>query len=285
MSDVRPARGPVKIDAHQHFWRYDPAAYPWIGAGMAVLQRDFLPPDLEPLLHAAGFDGCVAVQARHAEEETRWLLELAERHSFIRGVVGWVDLRAADVGARLERLAHPKLVGMRHIAQDEPDDAFLLREDFGRGVAALGAAGLAYDILVYPRQLPAALELARRFPGQRFVLDHLAKPDIAGGTRQPWADDLRRLAALPNVSCKLSGMVTEADWRTWSVTTLRRWFDVAYAAFGSDRLLFGSDWPVCLCASSYACWVDTVESLLAPLGQTQRAAIFGRNAARIYRLR
>ena len=284
MSDVRPDRGPVKIDAHQHFWRYDPAAYPWIGAGMAVLRRDFLPPDLEPLLHAAGFDGCVAVQARHAEEETRWLLELAERHAFIRGVVGWVDLRAADVGARLQRLAHPKLVGMRHIAQDEPDDAFLLREDFGRGLAALGAAGLAYDILVYPRQLPAALELARRFPGQRFVLDHLAKPAIARGGRAAWEPGFRALAALPNVWCKLSGLVTEADWEGWTPADLHPYLEVARECFGPARLMVGSDWPVCLLAGGYERTMAAVTDHLGAWPAAEQAAVLGGNAARFWNL-
>jgi L-fuconolactonase len=274
----------VNIDAHQHFWKYDPAAYGWIGDGMAALKRNFLPTDLEPLLAAAGFEGCVAVQARPAEEETRWLLDLAGRHPFIRGVVGWVDLCAADAGARLDRLRHPKLVGLRHLVQDEPDDAFLLRADFTRGLRALGERGLAYDLLVHPRQLPAAVELARRLPGQRFVLDHLAKPAIAHGGRAAWEPGFRALAACPNVWCKLSGLVTEADWSRWTPTDLHPFLDVALECFGPERLMIGSDWPVCLLAGGYERTMAAVTDHLDALPAAQRAAVLGGNASRFWNL-
>ena len=272
------------IDAHQHFWRFDPDAYAWIGPHMERLRRDFLPEDLEPELAGAGLAGCVAVQVRQSEEETRFLLDLAERHPFIRGVVGWVDLCAPDVGEALRRLAHPKLVGLRHIAQDEPDDRFLLRDDFTRGIAALGPAGLAYDLLVYPRQLGAAVELARRFPGQRFVLDHLGKPDVAHGGRAAWEGAFRSLAALPNVCCKLSGLVTEADWDRWTPADLQPFLDVAYACFGAERLMIGSDWPVCLLASGYARTVAVVMDDLAARPAAARTAVLGGTAARFWNL-
>jgi L-fuconolactonase len=194
----------------------------------------------------------VAVQARQSLEETRWLLELAAANPWIVGVVGWIDLRAPDAADQLARFAgDPHLVGLRHIAQDEPDDAFLLRDDFLRGLALLEPRGLVYDVLVYPRQLPAAIELARRHPGQAFVLDHLGKPPARERGREPWATQLRALAACGNVACKLSGLVTEADWERWSPRDLAPYLDVALDAFGIERVLFGSDWPVCTLAASY----------------------------------
>jgi L-fuconolactonase len=217
----------TRIDAHQHFWRYSPETHGWIDDSMAVLKRDFLPEDLQPLLKRRGYDGCVAVQAELSVKETGWLLDLAGQHPFILGVVGWVDLCAADVAATLAPLARrTKLKGIRHVVQGEPDD-FMLRPDFQRGIAALGPLGLKYDILVYHRQLPAALALVERFPEQPFVVDHLAKPDIKNGLREPWAAQMRALARRPNVSCKVSGLVTEADWRTWTVDQLEPYLDAS----------------------------------------------------------
>ena len=202
----------MRIDAHQHFWRYDAVEYGWIDDTMAGLRRDFLPSDAEREMRRGGFDACVAVQARQTLEETRWLLSLAESYPFIAGVVGWLDLQAPDVRVQLEQLAgHPKLVGVRHIVQTEADDRFLLGPEFGRGIALLEEFGLAYDLLVYSRHLPVAAEFAGRFTGQRLVLDHLGKPDVRGGGIRGWSADVRRLAACPNVWCKLSGLVTEAD--------------------------------------------------------------------------
>jgi L-fuconolactonase len=275
----------MRIDAHQHFWRYDPGEYGWIDDSMALLQRDFLPPDLQTEMSRAGVDACVAVQARQTLEETRWLLALADAHPFIAGVVGWVDLQALDVATQLAAFAaNPKLVGVRHIVQSEPDDRFLLRPEFGRGLAALKEFGLAYDILVYSRHLPVAAELAGRFADQRFVLDHLGKPDVRGGEIRVWERDLRQLAACPNVWGKLSGLVTEADWNTWTPAQLRPYLDVAFDCFGPDRLMIGSDWPVCTVAAGYARTMAVVVDYLADRPALERDAVLGGNAQRFWNL-
>ncbi len=275
----------MKIDAHQHFWHYDPAEYSWIGAGMEVLKRDHLPGDLAPLLHAAGLDGSVAVQARQSVEETRWLLELAAREPAIKGVVGWVDLRSADAGRDLERLVvDAKLRGVRHVVQDEPDDEFMLRPDFSRGLSVLAEFGLSYDLLVFPRQLPAACRVVERLPQQRFVVDHIAKPLIREGRLEPWATDLRRLAALPNVMCKVSGLVTEASWQGWRAEDFAPYLDVVFEAFGPGRIMFGSDWPVCTLAAGYQQVVGLVAGYVASLAPAEQAGVWGSNAARFYGL-
>jgi L-fuconolactonase len=276
----------MRIDAHQHFWRYDPAEYGWIDDTMAGLRRDYLPAESHREMARAGFDACVAVQARQTLEETRSLLAFADTHPFIAGVVGWIDLQAPDVRAQLEACAgHPKLVGLRHIVQSEPDDRFLLRPAFGRGLAMLEEFGLAYDLLVYSRHLPVAAELAGRFGAQRFVLDHLAKPDIRGGEIGNWARDLRALAARPNVWAKLSGLVTEADWTTWTPAQVRPYLDVAFDAFGADRLMIGSDWPVCTVAGDYARTMAVVTDYLAGRRADERDAVLGGNAQRLWNLR
>jgi L-fuconolactonase len=273
----------MRIDAHQHFWRYAPGTHAWIDNSMQVLRRDFLPGDLEPLLRDAGFDGCIAVQAQQDAAETEWLLRLADEHPFIRGIVGWVDLRAPDVGARLRALAlHPKLRGIRHVVQSEPDDRFMLRPEFMRGIGALAASGLTYDILIYARQLPAAIELVRAFPEQRFVLDHIAKPDIRAGAIDAWARDIAVLARNGNVACKLSGMVTEADWRAWSDADLAPYIDVVFACFGPQRLMIGSDWPVCTVAGTYAGVIAVVTRYIERLAPSERAAVLGGSASRWY---
>jgi L-fuconolactonase len=239
------------IDCHQHYWTYDPVEYDWIDDAMAAIRRDFLPADAKCEMDRAGVRAAIAVQARQTLDETRWLLDLARDHPFIRGVVGWIDLRQ-DVDAQLAAfVAQGALVGVRHIVQAEPD-GFLAQPRFLGGVARLEAAGLAYDLLVFERQLPEAIAFARRFPRQRFVLDHLGKPDVRGGELRAWARRLRELAALPNVCCKLSGLVTEADWRAWTPGQLRPYLDAALDSFGPDRVMIGSDWPVCLLAATYA---------------------------------
>jgi L-fuconolactonase len=274
-----------RIDAHQHFWKYDPAEFGWIDDSMAALRRDFLPGDLEPLLKANGFDGCVAVQARQSLEETHFLLDLADAHPFIVGVVGWVDLQAKDIRDRLASVADRKrLVGVRHIVQGEPDDRFLLRPEFCRGIEALAELGLAYDILIYPRHLPVAAEFVARFPGQRFVLDHLAKPEIRGGEIEAWKRDLHRLASFPNVLCKLSGLVTEAEWQAWTAQGLRPYLDVAFEAFGAERLMIGSDWPVCTVAASYERTMGLVKDYLKDRPAGVQAAVLGGNAQRFWNL-
>jgi len=275
-----------RIDAHQHFWRYDPAEYAWIDETMAALRRDCLPDEAQREMGRAGFDACIAVQARQTLDETRWLLALAAAHPAIAGVVGWIDLQAEDARQQLERFsADPKLVGVRHIVQSEPDDRFMLRPAFCAGIALLDACGLVYDILVYRRQLAAAAELATRFPEQRFVLDHLGKPDIRHGERRSWERAIRALAACPNVSAKLSGLVTEADWTSWTPNDLRPYLDVAFDCFGADRLMIGSDWPVCGVAADYARTMAVVSDYLAERPAQERDAVLGGNARRLYNLR
>lgn len=253
---------------------------------MAALRRDFLPEHLKPELEARNFRGSVAVQARQTIEETRWLLELADQSPWTLGVVGWVDLQSRGVGSQLQSFAkHPKLVGVRHIVQSEPDDEFLLRPDFLRGIAALEDFDLAYDILIYTRHLPVAAEFVARFPRQRFVLDHMAKPPIKSGEIDSWADGIRRLAEFPNVHCKLSGLVTEADWERWEPEHIRPYLDVAFDAFTAERLMIGSDWPVCLAAGSYAQVMQVVTDYIAQLDSAARDGVMGGNAQRFWRLK
>jgi len=276
---------PVRIDSHQHFWRYDAREYDWIDDSMQRLRRDFLPADLRPLLDAAGIDACIAVQARQSLDETRFLLELAQQAPWVQGVVGWIDLQAEDVTDQLrEFTGQPALVGIRHIAQAEPDPRFLVGERFLRGIAALQDFDLTYDILVFAPQLPAAVELVARFPNQRFVLDHLGKPDLRAGALDDWSRQIDALASHPNVACKVSGLATEADWQRWTPATLAPALETVGAAFGCDRLLYGSDWPVCLCAVEYPRWHALVADWLAGRTAAERDAVFGGNATRWYPL-
>ena len=252
---------------------------------MSVLKRDFLPADLKKELDANGFDGSVVVQAPQTLEETRWLLELADKNPFIKGVVGWVDLRAKDVAKQLEGFAkNPKFKGVRHIAQAEPDDYFLVGKEFTAGIEVLGELGLTYDILVFPKQLPAAVELVRKFPKQPFVLDHIAKPEIKAGKLSPWKEQIRQLAANPNVYCKLSGMVTEADWKNWKPEDLKPYLDVVFEVFGPRRLMIGSDWPVCLLAANYGAAINLVKGYIAKMSKKDQDAVLGDNAVKFYKL-
>ena len=275
----------MRIDAHQHFWRYDPAAYPWISDEMPGLKRDYLPEDLKPLLDRTGMDGTVAVQAQHSLQETDWLLDLADRYDYIKGVVGWLDLASPRIREQLEIYArHPKLKGVRHIVHDEADDRFLLRSDVLHGLSMLTEFDLTYDLLLFPKHLPVAVECVRQFPQQRFVLDHLAKPPIKAQRFEPWADDLRALARFENVYCKLSGMVTEAAWGAWKPDHFTRYLDVVFECFGVDRLMFGSDWPVCTLSGSYAEVVLLVQQYVRGFPVDTQEQIFGGNAANFYRL-
>jgi len=252
---------------------------------MAPLKRDFLPADLEPLLRSAGFDGTIAVQARQNLEETRWLLALADQNQFIKGVVGWVDLRSPALHAQLgEFSAHPKLVGVRHVVHDEPDDQFMLLPEFRRGIAQLRAFDLAYDLLLFPRHLPVACQLVREFPEQTFVLDHIAKPEIAAGRISPWDELLRDLAKFPNVSCKLSGMVTEAPWGQWRAGDFHRYLHVVINVFGQDRVMIGSDWPVCTLSGGYEATMGIVTDYLGQFTTEERDQVLGCNCARIYKI-
>lgn len=246
-------------------------------------RRDFLPPDLQPLLIQSGLDGSIAVQARQSLEETRWLLELAERYPFIKAVVGWVDLCSAGVEEELAQFAgHSKFAGVRHVVQDEPDDNFMLQPAFRHGIDKLAGFALTYDLLIFPRQLPAAIELVRCFPEQRFVLDHMAKPDIKSGTISPWREDLRELGKNPNVLCKISGLVTEAKWEAWASADFQPYLDVVFETFGVNRIMFGSDWPVCLLAGTYAQVLGIVQARIAALSESERASVLGGNAERFY---
>lgn len=272
------------IDAHQHFWTYNQRDFGWIDESMASIRRDFLPAELKLQLENNGFHGSVLVQVRQTLEETRWMLELAEKNPFILGVIGWVNLRSPGLRAELESFAaYPKLVGIRHIVQSESDD-FLLQPDFLRGISMLEEFDLSYDILIYAQHLPIAADFVERFPRQRFVLDHLAKPPIKSRAVDLWARGLRKLAAFPNVCAKLSGLVTEAEWPTWKPEDIRPYLDVAFECFGPGRLMIGSDWPVCTVAASYTQVVNLVKDYLVRYAVEERDAVLGGNAANLWRL-
>lgn len=272
------------IDAHQHFWHYQPARDAWITDDMAVIRRDFLPADLEPVLAQNGVDGCVAVQASQSEAETRFLVSMAQTYDIVRGVVGWVDLQADDLRERLLNFARfPQIKGYRHVAQAEPID-FLTRPAVVRGIRQLAEFGLTYDILIYPNQLRAALHLVRAAPEVNFVIDHVAKPYIKRGEISRWSNFMTEIARQSNVCCKLSGLVTEADWHNWSKRDFFPYLDVVFGQFGPERLLFGSDWPVCLVAANYTQVKTLIEEYVNPWGDEVRAKIFGQNAKEFYDL-
>jgi L-fuconolactonase len=275
----------MNIDSHHHFWKYSVEEYPWIGEAMAKLRRDFLPEHLKAEIGAAKIDGVVSVQARQTVGETEWLLSLAEKNDFIKGVVGWVPLADARVPEAVAKFAaRPKLRAVRHVVQDEPDDRFILRDDFNRGVSVLKDFGLVYDILIFERHLPAAIEFVDRHPGQIFVLDHIAKPRIKENAIEPWRRNIKELARRGNVYCKVSGMATEADWKTWTEEQLRPYFDAVLDAFGPKRLMFGTDWPVCLAATTYARWAEVVRRFAGALSADEQAWFFGKTAIEAYRL-
>ena len=275
----------MKIDAHQHFWKYDPVRDAWIDDRMQVLQRDFLPADLEPLLKEAGMAGSVAVQADQSETETLFLLELAETNPSVKAVVGWVDFRGENI---TERLAHfseyKKLAGFRHIVQAEKDEHFLLRDNFCRGISALSAHDFTYDILVYPHQLNSVLQFVRRFPNQKFVIDHLTKPNIKDRQFSEWSSTMREIARQENVWCKVSGMVTEADWKHWEYEHFLPCLDLVTAAFGTKRLMYGSDWPVCLLAADYQQTFGLASRYYESFSTAEKEDIFGKVAQAFYRI-
>ena len=276
------------VDAHHHFWDPSKADYPWLTDELAVIRRPFGPDDLAPSLRAAGVEATVLVQTRSSFEETVDFLAIAAATPFVRGVVGWVDLTDAAVGDTLaelrERPGGDHLVGIRHQAHDEPDPDWLIRDEVVRGVEAVGRAGLVYELLVRTRELPAALLLARRLPDVPFVVDHIAKPPIAHGSLEPWASRMAPFAELGHVACKVSGMVTEADWSSWTQADLRPYVDHVVRVFGPERLLFGSDWPVCLLAATYGGVIDAARQTLDGLGGDDLAKVFGGTAERLYRL-
>jgi L-fuconolactonase len=275
----------LKIDAHQHFWKYNAVEYPWIDDAMKVIRRDFLPEDLLGEIGRVGVEGVLSVQARQTVAETQWLLDIADNHDFIRGIVGWMELVSPGIATDLERFAGNKaLKAVRHVVQDERDMDFLLRHDFNRGVGLLTEFGLAYDILIVEHQLPIAIEFVDRHPEQRFVLDHIGKPSVVGGELSSWQQNIRKLAERPNVYCKVSGMVTQINYKVWSEAQLRTYFDGVLEAFGAERCMFGSDWPVCLVACDYARWHRIVSGWVAALSTYEQERILGGTAMEAYNL-
>ncbi|QDU56972.1 amidohydrolase family protein [Aeoliella mucimassa] len=273
------------IDAHHHFWNYTALEFGWISDSMSVLANDYLPPDLSNAISTTDVDRVLSVQARQSTEETTWLLDLAAEHEFVCGVVGWLPLVDGEVAALLERFSqNPWLRGIRHIVHDEPDDDFILNSDFNRGVSLLAGFDLTYDILIFERHLPLTIQFVDDHSDLRLVLDHIAKPRIADGALEPWRTQIVELARRPNVYCKVSGMVTEADCATWSADALRPYFDVVLEAFGPQRLMFGSDWPVCLLASDYAKWFEVVRSWTAELTPSEQQQLFSGTAIEAYQL-
>jgi len=274
-----------RIDAHHHLWRYSKEQYDWIGAGMERITRDFSPSDLRVAAGSCGINGSVAVQACQSLVETDWLLAQAETHNFICGVVGWAPIAGAEFTSVLERLtAHKKLKGLRHVIEAEPDDQFILRDDFNRGIKALAPTGIVYDILIYEKHLPATIQFVDRHPNQIFVLDHIAKPRIKEHLLEPWRANIKELAKRDNVYCKLSGMVTEADWNHWTIADLKPYAETVLEAFGAHRLMFGSDWPVCLLACDYGKLFATAQHLASQLSANERDQIFGGVAGKVYSL-
>jgi L-fuconolactonase len=276
----------MKIDSHQHFWVYDKADYGWIGEGMEVIMQDHLPEHLSNELKKIGFDGSVAVQARQSLRETEWLLELATKSDIIKGVVGWVDLRSGLLKQQLEKYTqHPKFVGVRHVLQDEPDDDFMLRNEFLNGIKLLKEFDLTYDILIFPKHLPNAAKLVSMFPEHTFVLDHIAKPLIRDKKISPWKEDIEQLAKFPNVFCKLSGMVTEASWKSCKPEDFKPYLDVVFESFGTDRLMIGSDWPVCRLVNEYPSIMSIVTDYLNDFSAEDKAKVLGKNAIKAYKLK
>lgn len=275
-----------KVDAHQHFWQFDPVRDSWITEKMSAIRRDFLPADLKPLLDRNGIDGCVAVQTCQDESDNQFMLKLAEENDFIKGVVGWVDLRSPDVEQRLKfyKDNHPKMKGFRHVLQAEPDEQFMLRDDFKRGISLLNRYGFTYDILIYPNQIKYATKLVADFPAQKFAVDHLAKPYIKKGRISPWQEDIEELAQYKNVNCKVSGMLTEADWYGWKTEDFKSYLDVVFNAFGTGRLLYGSDWPVCVVAGGYNRALEIVQIYASRYSQEEQVQFFGGNAMSFYNL-
>ena len=274
----------MAIDAHVHFWQYNKVRYSWITDNMKTLQQDYLPQTIAGPLRRNGINGCIAVQADQSELETLFLMELSKSHDIIKGVVGWVDLQNQNIDERLQYFSqYPVIKGWRHIVQAEPDD-FLLRPAFQKGISALQPYNYTYDVLIYPKQLKAALEFASKFPDQKMVIDHCAKPEIAGRKIDEWAVLMKEIAKLPNVYCKLSGLFTEAKWKEWSPAEFYPCLDVVFKAFGTERLLFGSDWPVMLLSGMYVQWKSLLEKYMENFDKEEKEKVFGRNAVQFYNL-
>ncbi|WP_040298534.1 amidohydrolase family protein [Arcticibacter svalbardensis] len=275
----------MKIDSHQHFWKYDPIKDSWIDDDMSRIKNDFLPTDVQPLLAQNGIDGCVAVQADQSESETHFLLQLASQHNFIKGVVGWVDFRAENIEERLTYFSQFKsLKGFRHIIQSELEDDFLLGKDFCNGISLLIKFGYTYDILIHPRHLRYAVEFVKRFPDQKFVINHIAKPFIKDQLMEGWLQDITLFKNFRNVSCKIAGLVTEADWNLWQHQDFKSYISIVLDVFGIDRVMFGSDWPVCLLAASYGQVCEVLEKNTSFLNIEEKSNLWGDNCAEFYQL-
>lgn len=274
----------MRIDSHQHFWKYDAVKNAWIDESMEVIRKDFLPKNLKPILAKSAIDGCIAVQADQSEEETTFLLQCAAENPFILGTVGWVDLCSENIEEQLKYFSkNKKFSGVRHIVQEEPND-FLLREDFQNGISKLKQFNLTYDILVFPTQLFAAIELVQKFPEQLFVVDHLAKPYIKEGKIDQWKIDMETLAKYPNVYCKVSGMVTEADLKNWKAADFTKYLEVIFSTFGAERIMYGSDWPVCLLAAAYEVQLRIVTNYISRFSKEEQDLVMGGNAMKFYSL-
>ncbi|WP_338787305.1 amidohydrolase family protein [Metabacillus sp. FJAT-53654] len=276
----------MKIDAHQHFWLYNEKEFAWINDDMSELKRDFSPEDLKVLLKSIHFDGSIVVQARQSLDETRWLLELAQKYDFIKGVVGWVDLCSPDVTKQLKQFANnPFLKGVRHVIHDEADDQFMLSEEFQRGISVLNDFNLTYDLLLFPKHIPYALQLIEKFPEQLFVLDHIGKPDIKNKEISFWKENLTKLAEYKNVYVKVSGMVTEADWKNWRKEDFKAYLDIVFNAFGPERVMIGSDWPVCTVSESYESVMGIVLDYVKQFASGYESQILGENCSRFYSIK
>lgn len=274
-----------KIDSHQHFWKFDPVRDSWITDDMSVIQRDFMPDDLLPVMQQNDFDGCVAVQSDQTEEHNQFLINLANENPFIKGVVGWIDLQAGNIEERLEHYSTLKIIkGFRHVLQGEVERNFMLRPAFKNGIGLLSKYNFTYDILVFPDQLKYVKEFVSLFPNQKFVIDHIAKPYIKKGDMDEWAKDITAIAAYKNVHCKVSGMVTEANWQHWKKQDFTPYLDVVTEAFSIDRLMFGSDWPVCKVAASYSNMLQIVQDYFSGFTRNEKDQFFGGNATRFYAL-
>ncbi|KOH44955.1 amidohydrolase family protein [Sunxiuqinia dokdonensis] len=273
------------IDTHHHFWNYNPVDFDWIDDDMGSIRKSFLPKNLKETISGTDVQGVVSVQARQCLEETDWLLKMAQAHDFIKGIVGWLPLASEHIHQVLEQYSgSPWLKGVRHVVQGEPDPEFILGKDFNRGISALKNYGLVYDILIFEHQLPNTIRFVDQHPQQQFVVDHIAKPKIKKNETEPWARNMKELARRDNVSCKISGMVTEADYKSWTEEQLRPYFEVVLDAFGPSRLMYGSDWPVCLVATSYSDWLNLVKDLLSGLSPDEQEQIFSKNARHFYHL-
>jgi L-fuconolactonase len=274
-----------KIDTHHHFWKYNAEEYGWMNDQQAAIRRDFLPAELEETISEVGITRVISVQARQKLKETEWLLELATEHAFIVGVVGWVPLISSTVGQDLEQFVdHPKLKAVRHVLHDEPDDNYMLREDFNNGINLLEPMNLTYDILIFEKHLPQTMKFVDRHPYQTFVVDHIAKPRIRDGLFSPWRENIKELAQREHVYCKMSGVVTEADYQSWTEAEILPYMEIILEAFGPERIMFGSDWPVCLAATSYSEWFKIAARLIDQLSESEQEQIWRKTATTAYRL-